>query len=56
VQDFEDFVALRSQALLRSAYLLCGAAEDILQDVLMSMYGKWRRIRSSPEAYARASW
>lgn len=58
MQDFEDFVALRSQALLRTAYLLCGgdkgAAEDILQDVLMSMYGKWRRIRSSPEAYARA--
>ena len=44
MQDFEDFVALRSQALLRTAYLLCGgdsgAAEDILQDVLMSMYGK----------------
>ena len=59
MQDFEDFVALRSQALLRTAYLLCGgdigAAEDILQDVLMSMYGKWRRIRTSPEAYARAA-
>ncbi|SDL52594.1 RNA polymerase sigma-70 factor, sigma-E family [Lentzea albidocapillata subsp. violacea] len=59
MQDFEDFVALRSQALLRTAYLLCGgdkgAAEDILQDVLMSMYGKWHRIRSSPEAYARAA-
>jgi DNA-directed RNA polymerase specialized sigma24 family protein len=52
MQDYEDFVALRSQALLRTAYLLCGgdkgAAEDILQDVLMSMYGKWRRIRTSP--------
>ncbi|WP_330272872.1 SigE family RNA polymerase sigma factor [Lentzea sp. NBC_00516] len=59
MQDFEDFVALRSQALLRTAYLLCGgdigAAEDILQDVLMSMYGKWRRISTSPEAYARAA-
>ena len=59
MQDFEDFVALRSQALLRTAYLLCGgdtgAAEDILQDVLMSMYGNWRRIRTSPEAYARAA-
>ncbi|SDN94936.1 SigE family RNA polymerase sigma factor [Lentzea jiangxiensis] len=59
MQDFEDFVALRSQALLRTAYLLCGgdksAAEDILQDVLMGMYGKWRRIRTSPEAYARAA-
>ncbi len=59
MQDFEDFVALRSQSLLRTAYLLCGgdrgAAEDILQDVFMSMYGKWRRIRTSPEAYARAA-
>ncbi|SDF98373.1 RNA polymerase sigma-70 factor, sigma-E family [Lentzea fradiae] len=59
MQDFEDFVALRSQSLLRTAYLLCGgdrgAAEDILQDVLMGMYGKWRRIKTSPEAYARAS-
>ncbi len=57
MQEFEEFVALRSQALLRTAYLLCGgdrqAAEDMLQDVLMGMYGKWRRIRTSPEAYAR---
>jgi RNA polymerase sigma-70 factor (sigma-E family) len=57
MQEFEEFVALRSQALLRTAYLLCGgdrqAAEDMLQDVLMSMYGRWRRIRTSPEAYAR---
>lgn len=59
MRDFEDFVALRSQSLLRTAYLLCGgdrgAAEDILQDVLMNMYGKWRRIKTSPDAYARAS-
>lgn len=52
MQEFEDFEALRSQALPRTAYLLCGggkgAAEDILQDVLMSMCGKWRRIRPSP--------
>ncbi|HEX7307133.1 SigE family RNA polymerase sigma factor [Lentzea sp.] len=59
MRDFEDFVALRSQSLLRTAYLLCGgdrgAAEDILQDVLMNMYGKWRRISTSPEACARAA-
>lgn len=52
MQEFEDFVALRSQALPRTAYLLCGggkgAAEDILQEVLVSMCGKWRRIRPSP--------
>lgn len=59
MQDFEEFVALRSQALLRTAYLLCGgdqgAAEDLLQDVLERMYGKWKRIKTSHEAYARAA-
>lgn len=57
--DFEQFVANRSAALLRTAYLLCagdrGAAEDLLQDVLERMYVKWRRIRGEPEAYARTS-
>ncbi|WP_434439429.1 hypothetical protein [Lentzea sp. E54] len=50
LQDFEDFVALRSQALSRTAHLLRGgdkgAAEDIVQDVLMSSCGRWRRIRT----------
>lgn len=52
MQDFEGFVAVRSQALSRAARLLCGGdksdAEDILQDVLKTMYGKWRRTSSSP--------
>ncbi|TWP53447.1 SigE family RNA polymerase sigma factor [Lentzea tibetensis] len=59
MQDFEDFVALRSQALLRTAYLLCGgdqgAAEDLLQDVLERMYSRWRRINGGHEAYVRAA-
>ncbi len=55
--EFEEFVAARSPALLRTAFLLSGgdrgAAEDLLQDVLEKMYPRWRRIRVSPEAYAR---
>jgi RNA polymerase sigma-70 factor (sigma-E family) len=58
-QDFEEFVTLRSQSLLRTAYLLCGgdrgAAEDLLQEVLERMFVRWRRIRGSPESYARSA-
>jgi RNA polymerase sigma-70 factor (sigma-E family) len=58
-EGFEAFVAARSPALLRRAYLLCGgdrsAAEDLLQDVLERMYPRWRRIRGEPDAYARAA-
>lgn len=55
-ESFDEFVRARSSALLRSAYLLTTdrhAAEDLLQDVLERVYVKWRRIRDSPEAYAR---
>jgi RNA polymerase sigma-70 factor (sigma-E family) len=55
--DFTDFVRGRSTALLRTAVLLTGGdrghAEDLLQGVLERMYVRWRRIRTSPEAYAR---
>ncbi|HVQ91752.1 MAG TPA: SigE family RNA polymerase sigma factor [Mycobacteriales bacterium] len=55
--DFSDFVRGRSTALLRSTVLLTGGdralAEDLLQGVLERMYVRWRRIRESPEAYAR---
>ncbi|MDT0530402.1 SigE family RNA polymerase sigma factor [Micromonospora sp. DSM 115977] len=54
--EFDDFVRTRSVALLRVAYLLTGdrhAAEDLLQEVLEQMYVRWRRLRTSPEAYAR---
>jgi RNA polymerase sigma-70 factor (sigma-E family) len=57
--DFTDFVRGRSTALLRTAVLLTGGdrgqAEDLLQGVLERMYVRWRRIRESPEAYARRS-
>jgi RNA polymerase sigma-70 factor (sigma-E family) len=54
--DFDDFVRARSAALLRVAYLLTGdrhAAEDLLQEVLEQVYVRWRRVRVTPEAYAR---
>ena len=54
--EFDDFVRARSTGLLRTAYLLTGdrhAAEDLVQEVLEQMYGKWRRITGAPDAYAR---
>ncbi|MCT2585060.1 SigE family RNA polymerase sigma factor [Actinophytocola gossypii] len=57
--EFTDFVAHRSPALLRTAYLLCGgdhaAAEDLLQEVLERVYPRWRRIRDRAEPYVRAA-
>lgn len=58
-RDFTDFVAHRSPALLRTAYLLCGgdrgAAEDLLQDVLERVYLRRRRVKGDFEPYVRAS-
>lgn len=55
---FEEFVATRSQALLRSAYLLtgdAGKAEDLLQTALAKTWRHWERANSSGhgEAYVR---
>jgi RNA polymerase sigma-70 factor (sigma-E family) len=58
-EDFAEFVAHRSGALLRTAFLLCGgdqgAAEDLLQDVLERAYPRWHRITGPPESYLRAA-
>ena len=54
--SFEEFVAARSAALLRTAYLLTrdhGLAEDLLQTALTKAYLAWSRIETSPEAYVR---
>ncbi|MER6349678.1 SigE family RNA polymerase sigma factor [Streptomyces sp. NPDC001595] len=55
-EDFRDFVANRSSALLRTAVLLSGgdrhAAEDLLQNALIKAAGRWHRI-DEPEAYVR---
>jgi RNA polymerase sigma-70 factor (sigma-E family) len=54
---FDEFVAARTVALSRTAYLLTGdhhLAEDLLQVALSRTAARWERLRdSSPEAYLR---
>ena len=53
---FDEFVATRSRALLRTAYLLTGdhgLAEDLLQTALAKCWFAWGRIDGSPEPYVR---
>jgi RNA polymerase sigma-70 factor, ECF subfamily len=57
-QTFRDFVAARSPALQRTAYLLVGdwaLAEDLVQTALIKTYLAWRRLDSvaAIEPYAR---
>ena len=60
-EDFRAFVAARSPALLRTAYLLAGGdaalAEDLLQTALTKTYLSWGRIRDreAREAYVRTT-
>jgi RNA polymerase sigma-70 factor (sigma-E family) len=53
---FDEFVATRSRALLRTAYLLTGdhgLAEDLLQTALAKCWFAWGRIDGPPEPYVR---
>lgn len=53
---FDEFVAARSRALLRTAYLLThdhALAEDLLQTALTKSWFAWRRIDGNPEPYVR---
>ena len=53
---FAEFVAARSPALLRTAYLLTGdwaAGEDLLQATLEQCWRRWSRLTGNPEAYVR---
>lgn len=55
---FRDFVAARSSALVRSAWLLTGdeaAAEDLVQAALAKTWTRWSRIerQDAPEVYVR---
>jgi RNA polymerase sigma-70 factor (sigma-E family) len=53
---FDEFVATRSTALLRTAYLLTGdhgLAEDLLQTTLAKCWFAWGRIDGPPEPYVR---
>jgi RNA polymerase sigma-70 factor (sigma-E family) len=57
-RDFREFVASRSGALQRTAYLLTGdwsLAEDLVQTTLMKTYLAWQRAGGidTVEAYAR---
>lgn len=57
-EEFRDFVAARSGALLRTAYLLAGdwaTAEDLLQTALTKTYLAWKRHGGidAVEPYAR---
>jgi RNA polymerase sigma-70 factor (sigma-E family) len=54
--EFAEFVAARSPALLRTAYLLTGnwaAGEDLLQATLEQCWRRWSRLTGNPEAYVR---
>ena len=56
--DFDSFVAQSTDALLRTAYLIVGdlpEAEDLVQDTLLKVAGRWSRVRrmEHPGAYAR---
>ncbi|GGW73005.1 DNA-directed RNA polymerase sigma-70 factor [Streptomyces lucensis JCM 4490] len=55
-ESFQQFVAARSSALLKTAVLLTGgdrhAAEDLLQNALIRTAERWQRI-DEPEAYVR---
>jgi RNA polymerase sigma-70 factor (sigma-E family) len=55
-QEFAEFAAAHSGALIRLAYVLTGeqlAAEDLLQTALTKAAARWGRIHSAPEAYVR---
>lgn len=56
--EFAAFVAARTPALLRTAYLLTGdqhAAEDLVQSALARAHRSWRRLHhtGNAEAYTR---
>jgi RNA polymerase sigma-70 factor (sigma-E family) len=55
---FADYFAARSDAMRRTAYLLCGdwhRAEDLVQVMFTKLYLAWRRItrHEALDAYAR---
>jgi RNA polymerase sigma-70 factor (sigma-E family) len=57
-RDFDAFVVARTPALLRTAFLLTGsreAAQDLLQESLVRLHGRWTRVRDigAREAYLR---
>lgn len=56
--SFDDYVAARSVALQRAAYLMVGdvgLAEDLVQEALIKTYVAWPRLRetAAADAYVR---
>ncbi len=54
--DFEEFVVVCSDRLLRTAYLLTRdpvLAEDLLQTALTKAWFAWKRLDEQPEPYVR---
>jgi len=54
--SFEEYVAARRSALLRTAYLLTGShadAEDLVQVALVKVVPHWKRIADRPDPYVR---
>jgi RNA polymerase sigma-70 factor (sigma-E family) len=54
---FREWVSLRAPGLRRKAYLLCGdwhAADDLVQDALITLYTTWPRVArgNNIDAYA----
>lgn len=53
---YAEFVASRSDRLLRTAYLLTrdwALAEDLLQEAMTKAWFAWKRLDDQPEAYVR---
>ena len=60
VSRFEDYVATRSVALQRFAYLIARNAEDardLVQDALLGLYPRWTRVSGAGDvdAYVKRS-
>ena len=56
VENLEQFLAQRGQALLRTAVLLTGsieAGEDLLQGAIERLLRRGRRLDGDPEGYLR---
>jgi len=57
-REFSEYLAARQQALLRTAYLVCGdrhQAEDVLQNALAKLYLSWDKVhdRQAMDGYVR---
>ena len=54
--DFARYVRARQHRLLRAAYLVCGdarLAQDVLEDALATVAGRWERVREYPDTVVR---